>query len=151
MKRSIKLFTVLGLVLTLSLIVAGLASADVLRGEGWLSAQGSGMVNLYLTGRVDITSHGVGTVYVRGAETIEATGQGRRVNRADGLVIFYGYEGQIHRAGETRSVKMAGHEIEFIAEGKGRAWLRGKGSYETGHGYSGDWAPNGLNVQLEQE
>ncbi|MEW5958329.1 MAG: hypothetical protein AB1801_11425 [Chloroflexota bacterium] len=151
MKRYVKLFAVIGLVLILSLTIVGMASADVVKGKGWLSARGSGLAHLYMTGRVDIVGHGVGTVYVRGAEEIEASGHGRRLNRADGVVVFYGYEGEIHLAGERMVVKMAGKEIEFTAAGKGTAWLRGYGSYETGHGASGDWAPNGLTVEVVDE
>jgi hypothetical protein len=109
------------------------------------------MASLHITGKVDIVGHGVGMVYIRGAEKIEASGHGNRVNRADGVVVFYGYEGEIHVAGENMVVRMVGQKIEFTAEGKGKAWLRGRGTYETGHGSTGDWTPNGLKVEVVEE
>lgn len=151
MKRYSKLLAILGLVLLLSLTVAGAASADVLRGEGWLYARGSGIASLQMSGTVEVVGHGVGMVYIRGAEQIEASGQGRRVDRAGGVVVFYGHEGTIHIEGEQMVVRMVGKKIEFTAEGKGRAWLRGAGTYETGSGYTGDWAPDGQNVEMAGE
>ena len=151
MKRSTKLFTILGLVLLLTLTIAGVASADVIRGKGWLHAQGSGIASLHMTGKVDIVGHGVGMVYIRGAEAIEANGRGNRVNRGNGVVVFYGYEGEIQVEGKNMVVRMVGKKIEFTARGKGKAWLRGRGTYETGNGYTGDWAPDGLNVEVVEE
>jgi hypothetical protein len=90
-------------------------------------------------------------VYIREAEQIEASGQGQRVDRAGGVVVFYGHEGTIHIEGENMVVRMIGKKIEFTAEGKGKAWLRGRGTYETGNGSTGDWAPDGLNVELAGE
>ena len=150
MKRKWKLLTVFSLVLMLSLALTGLASADVIRGKGTLHAQGSGAATLRMTGHVEITSHGSGVVYIYGAERIHATGDGNRTDRGR-LVIFRGHEGTISITGERMMVRMVGQDIEFTARGKGTAILRGRGTYETGDGHTGDWAPDGLTVEVEEE
>ena len=150
MKRSWQLLTVFGLVLMLSLALTGLASADVIRGKGTLYAKGSGVATLRMTGHVEITSYGSGTVYIYGAESIRAEGDGKRADRGR-LVIFRGHEGTISITGERMVVRIVGKDIEFTARGKGTAILRGHGTYETGNGYTGDWAPDGLTVEVEEE
>lgn len=150
MRRSRKVLAIVSLVLLLSLALTGLASADVIQGKGWLYAKGSGAANIHMSGHIDITGHGVGLVYIRGAEHIEASGHGRRVNRSDGVVIFYGYEGEIHASGRNMAIRMVGKQIEFKAVGAGRVGLRGRGYYET-RGGSGDWAPDGLDIEVVEE
>lgn len=150
MKKHVKLFTVLSLVFLLSLTLAGLASADTIRGKGWLHAKGSGVATLRMTGRIEIEGHGVGVVYIYGAESIEAHGAGQRTNLRGGGVVFRGYEGTIKASGERMTVRMVGKKIEFTAHGKGVAHLRGRGIYET-RGFSGDWAADGLTVEVEEE
>lgn len=46
MKLSQKLLTTLSMLALFFLMLTGLASADVIRGEGWLHAEGRGVVNL---------------------------------------------------------------------------------------------------------
>ncbi len=149
MKRYWKLLTVFSLVLMLSLTLTGLASADIIRGKGTLYAKGSGVATLCMSGHVEITSHGSGTVYIYGAETIQAEGDGRRTNLRRG-VIFRGYEGTISITGKRMIVKMIGREIEFEAKGKGTAILSGRGHYET-QDFSGDWSVDGLTVEVVEE
>lgn len=150
MKRSWKLLTVFGLVLMLGMALTGLASADVIRGKGTLHAEGSGAATLRMSGHIKITSHGSGVVYIHGAEGIRAEGDGNRVDRGR-LVIFRGHEGTISITGERMVVRIVGQEIEFDARGKGTAILRGRGTYETGNGHTGDWEPNGLTLEVEEE
>ena len=150
MKRSTKLFTILGLILLLSMLVAGAASADVIQGKGWLHAEGAGVAVLRMSGQVEINGHGVGAVYIYGAEKIAADGSGRRTNLAGGGVIFRGYEGAIHITGERMLIQLIGDQIEFTARGLGTAFLRGRGYYETRH-FSGDWAPDGITLAVVEE
>ncbi|RMF03800.1 MAG: hypothetical protein D6768_05040 [Chloroflexi bacterium] len=144
--RSISIFSLLFL---LSLTLAGVASADVISGKGWLHAEGSGVAKLQMNGAVEINGHGVGVVVIKGAEAIQASGHGHRTNLPDGRVVFRGYEGTIHAIGRHMTVHMAGTKIDFTARGKGRAVLRGHGTYETGSG-SGDWQPDGLEINVEE-
>lgn len=150
MKRSTKLSLISSLMLLFSLLFTGLASADVLRGEGWLHAEGNGFAKLTMSGQVDIESQAVGVVYIYGAEEIKAEGQGRRVDRPNGGVIFYGFDGKIQITGQRMVIKMIGRRINFTAEGKGQAVLHGKGTYETKN-RSGDWQPDGLTVAVEED
>ncbi len=150
MKHFTKSMTITGLVFLLSMVLVGAASADVIRGKGWLHAEGSGVARLWMSGQVEITGHGGGTVYIYGAAEIEAGGNGRRVDLPGGGVVFYGSEGEIHAGGERMFVEIIGRKIDFTARGKGKAVLRGKGRYET-EGFSGDWASDGLTIEMEEE
>ena len=150
MKRYGKLLGIIGLLSILSLTVTGLASADVIRGVGWLHAEGSGTAVLKMSGQVEIVSHGSGVVYIRGAELIQAEGNGKRTDLPNGGAIFRGFEGKITATGERMYVRIVGRQIEFTARGKGTAILRGHGHYETGSG-NGDWQPNGLSIQVVEE
>lgn len=151
MKRYGKLLSIFGLVFLLSLAFTGLASADVIRGKGWLHAEGSGMAVLKMTGYVEIAGQGSGVVYIRGAESIHAEGDGKRSDLPNGAVIFRGYEGTIKVTGEKMFIRIVGQNIEFTARGKGSAILRGNGHYETGGGGAGDWAPDGLSLEVIEE
>lgn len=151
MKRYSKLLAIFSLVLLLSLTVAGVASADVIYGKGWLHAEGAGYAKLQMTGHVEINGHGAGVVVIYGAETIRAEGNGTRTNLSNGGVVFRGYSGTIEVTGRRMVVKMVGGQIDFTAQGKGRAVLRGRGTYETGHGHTGEWTASGLTVELTEE
>ena len=150
MKRSWKSVTVLSLVLLLSLMLAGVASADVIRGKGWLHAEGAGVAVLRMSGQIKIEGHGASIVYIYNFDELHAEGQGRRSNLRGGGVVFRGHEGTISAAGDRMLVKIVGSKIEFDARGKGTAYLRGRGSYETGGG-SGDWAPDGMNIEVVED
>jgi hypothetical protein len=150
MKGSLRFLAGLSMVMMLTLVFTGLASAEAIRGKGWLHAAGSGTAILRMSGQVEINGHGVGAVYIYGAEDIQAQGQGRRTNLAGGGVIFRGYEGTIQVVGERMTVKMIGEQIDFTAHGKGVAHLRGRGHYETAH-HSGDWNNRGLEVEVVED
>ncbi len=139
MKRLEKVSTLVSMLFVVCLIFTGSVSADVIKGKGWLHAEGSGVVQLQMTGTIEITGHGIGAVYVYGAEHIAATGEGKRTNLPGGGVLFRGYEGSLILIGEKMKVRLIGNHIEFTAIGKGRINLRGQGHYETGDG-SDDWA-----------
>ena len=150
MKGYLKLLVVLTLVSLLSVIFVGAASADVIQGKGWLHARGAGVAMLKMSGNIEITGHGVGLVYIYGADEIYATGDGQRVDRPGGGVVFRGYRGTITATGRDIVVKMAGGKIDFKAEGKGKAYLRGRGHYETGH-ISADWDSAGTTIEVAEE
>jgi len=150
MKRYWKLFSVLSLVLLMGVVLVGPASADTLRGKGWLRAQGSGVAILRMTGEVEINGHGPGMVYILGAEEIHAEGDGIRNDLAGGGVVFRGHKGTINISGEKMVVRMVGTKIDFTAHGKGTAVLRGHGRYHT-KGGSGDWQPDGLTREVVEE
>lgn len=150
MKRFIKPMSVLSMVLLLSLTLVGAASADVIRGQGWIHAEGSGWAKVQMNGEVEISGHGVGAVYIYGADEITAEGEGRRTNLAGGGVVFRGYEGKIYATGERMLIKMVGSKIDFTARGQGRVVLRGQGHYET-EGFDGGWTSTGVTVDVPEE
>jgi hypothetical protein len=100
-----------------------------------------------MSGDVEINGHGIGAVYIYGADDVQAVGKGKRTDRPGGGVIFRGYRGTITASGEKMTVKIVGGKIDFTAEGEGTAYLRGRGTYETGHG-SGDWSTSGSTLEV---
>jgi len=116
------------LALAALLLLAGLALATAayareIEGRGSLWAKGAGVAVLRGDGEVTIEGHGAGVVIVTGAQTLTAQGHGRRFERARGT-IFLGWLGQVYAQGEG----ILGGEIEFTVEGRGTAFLRGRGA-----------------------
>lgn len=128
---------------------ASVASADTVSGHGWIKAKGSGTALLKMTGEVNISAHGTGLVYIKGAEFVRAEGVGSRTNLPNGDVILRGYRGQVHIVGKHMSVRMIGKRIEFEARGIGQVTLKGRGVYETGSG-SGDWQADGVELTVQE-
>jgi hypothetical protein len=149
MKIYQKLLATLTLLFILSLALPGLASAETLQGRGRLYAKGNGRAVLRMTGQVEITGHGKSVVKIIGAEKIEAHGEGERINQPDGSVVFRGFEGKILVVGRKMVVRMTGKQIEFVAKGKGKALLKGRGIYKTAN-LSGDWTSDGVEIKLSE-
>ena len=63
MNRILKSLSVLSLLLLMSLTLTGIASADVIKGIGWIHAEGAGTARLQMSGNIDIEGHGVGAVW----------------------------------------------------------------------------------------
>jgi hypothetical protein len=145
-KRNVVLMVLL---LTLTLPLASTASADQFSGTGTIWAQGAGLAFLRGSGEVEIQGHGVGIVWVKDAETLEAAGEGHRWEiAATGATVFSGWSGTIHVSGHNVTVWMAGGLIEFTASGTGKVYLQGHGSYEI-DGHQGTWNPTGQVLRLD--
>ncbi len=147
-----KLGVILSLVLVLSLGVTAVAFAQEapdarIGGRGRLWARGAGYAEVHGDGRVDVKGHGVGTVRVSGAERIRTWGQGRRQEMPDGSILFSGWRGRIHLAGQDLNVQMAGGQIEFTAQGRGWVFLQGSGVYRA-NGWQGRWTSEGVRIEL---
>ena len=151
MNRILKSLSVLSLLLLMSLTLTGIASADVIKGIGWIHAEGAGTARLQMSGNIDIEGHGVGAVYIYGAETMRAEGQGKRIDLPGGGVLYRGFQGKIEATGSKMNIRIIGGKIDFTAHGKGRVALRGRGTYQTGNGGSGDWQPDGLTLEVVEE
>jgi len=145
-----RLWTIGLVVLALGLISAAAVQADKLEGTGIIRAIGAGLARVHGTGRVDIAAKGIGTVLVRNAQTIQATGRGFRQDLPGGIALFAGFAGHIHVAGEGMTVEMAGGLIEFKAMGTGTVFLQGRGRYWAA-GQVGDWSPDGITANLPVE
>ena len=144
-------FFMIGIVvLALGLLTAAVVQADKLEGTGTIRAIGAGLARVHGTGRVDIAAKGVGTVWVRNARTIQATGRGSRQDLPGGITLFAGWAGHIHVAGEGMTVEMAGGIIEFKATGTGTVFLQGRGRYWVA-GQACDWTPAGVTANLTLE
>jgi hypothetical protein len=130
-------------------VLSGNASAasETVSGRGVLYARGSGVAEVQGDGRVDIRGYGAGAVHISGAESIDAQGEGRRTELPDGSVLFTGWKGTIHAAGDDMTVRMEGAHVAFRAAGEGTAFLKGRGQYRVGH-FTGPWSPDGITVEF---
>ena len=145
MRRSI---SIAAAVLVLGLLVATAVSADYVEGTGTLRARGAGIARVAGDGHVDIRGHGVGTVWVRNAEELSASGRGVRMDLPGNVVFFGGWSGEVHAAGEELTVTMAGGLIEFAARGTGTVFLQGRGRYWL-NGEPGEWTLTGITIDIE--
>lgn len=120
------------------------AAAQTVSGTGTLEASGYGTVALSGSGTVTI-QEGAGVIWVQGADSIEATGRGRRVELPHGAVRLTGYSGRVQIQGEDMTIRIAGGVINLTASGSGSAWLSGEGTYTTNNS-NGTWTPRGIRV-----
>ena len=105
-RRSI---VVAGVAIALALLLTSTASAEEISGTGTLSARGAGLAILRGTGDVQVAGHGVGIVWVKDAETLEASGEGYRWEVPEtGATVFLGWTGSICASGHEMTVWMAG-------------------------------------------
>ena len=146
-KRSVILLAVL---LALSLALASTASAKEVSGSGTIWAKGVGQAVLRGDGEIRLRCHGLCSVWVKNAETLEACGRGHRADSPGGGTRFWGWRGTIHASGEDLTVSMRGGLIEFTATGTGTVFLRGYGRYEVNH-HQGFWSPSGETLILGPE
>ncbi len=87
MKRYARIVAV---VVVLGLLLSEGVSADAVEGTGTLRAVGAGVAHLSGSGRVDIRALGAGTIWVRGAETLAASGRGIRRDLPGGVAFLAG-------------------------------------------------------------
>jgi hypothetical protein len=133
----------------LSVAGAGTALADEasVNGTGALTAEGTGYAGIRGSGTVQLEA-GAGTVWITGADTIEVEGQGRRTTLPDGTVRLTGASGAVQIQGTDMGVRIASGRILFTAEGTGSVYLRGYGTYSTANGTSGNWSPDGMQINF---
>jgi hypothetical protein len=135
--------------LALALLVAPVASAGEFTGSGTMSARGVGLVVLRGSGRVEIDGHGAGLVWVKGAETLDASGEGHRWEIPErGSTVFVGWSGTVLASGHGMTVWVAGGLVEFTATGTGTVYLRGHGTYVLNH-RAAEWSSTGSTLGLE--
>jgi hypothetical protein len=142
-----RLLLVLAAAFVAGLVFTSVAAAEEVSGTGTIHAAGRGVAIVQGTATVDIQVHGIGMVFVKGAEALVATGQGRRTEVRGG-VLFTGWKGQIHIEGRDLNVRMAGGRIEFTATGTGWVYLQGNGVYRVEHRGGGLWSPRGHRIHL---
>jgi len=112
-RRSI---VVVGMAIALVLLMTSTASAEEISGTGTLSARGAGLAILRGAGEVQVDGHGIGIVWVKDAQTLEASGKGYRWEVPEtGATVFLGWTGSIYASGHEMTVWMVGGLIEFTA------------------------------------
>ena len=114
-------------------------------GTGVLDAQGSGLAGVI--GRGKITASGSGVLWIKdrgGDAVIHVRGDGDMTKFPGGWVLYTGFNGRAYIAGSAVEVMAIGVRITLHAEGTGRFYLRGRGTYTTNHS-RGEW-PDSLEV-----
>ncbi len=145
-KRTILLWAV---VVALCLPLASAVSAEEISGTGTIWAKGAGVAVLRGDGEITIRAHGVGMVWIKDANTLEASGRGHKwESSGSNATVFWGWSGTIRASGDSITVWLVGGIIEFTATGTGKVYLRGRGSYEA-HGQEGQWSQDGEILTLE--
>jgi len=142
-----RLGRVLAVVVVLALLTTAVVSAEQAEGTGTIKAIGAGVARVEGDGRVEIRGLGIGTVWVRNADAVKASGRGIRWDLPGNVVYFVGWKGHIEAGGEEIVVNMIGSLIEFKASGTGTVHLKGRGHYWI-NGEEGLWAPDGAAVEL---
>ncbi len=146
MKRTTLL---LAAVVALSLPLALTASAEEISGTGTIWAKGAGLAVLRGHGEIEIEGHGVGVVWVKDAEMLQASGRGHKWEApSSNATVFWGWSGTIHTSGDRITVWITGGMIEFTASGTGKVYLRGRGRYKV-NGHEGLWSPGGEVLRLD--
>jgi hypothetical protein len=147
--RIILLLALIGLATFAFVPIASADPADEgksIEGKGMLYAKGAGTARVRGDGGITIQAHGVGSVWIKGAESLHAEGRGVK-REVRGGVLFIGWKGEINAAGKDLDVLMRGGIIEFTATGRGEAVLKGRGIYRVGHN-EGHWTQEGVTVQF---
>ncbi|PID85421.1 MAG: hypothetical protein CSA11_07720 [Chloroflexi bacterium] len=148
--------TIITLLLLSSLMLVGVVSADTVRGEGWLQAQGAGVTTV--RGQVDVLEiGGHGALWYRDRGEVDepvVTGEGRRIEHDNGWVQYVGFNGRFQLTdADDVFVSLTGQGINLYAEGQGTVFLRGRGTYTYGSGETttnGHWSINGRSLELEE-
>lgn len=142
-----RVLVLVSLLLLLSLGFTAAAEAAEVEGTGRIWAKGAGYARIKGDGVVNIVGHGAAVVWIKGADTLRAIGDGRRWELPNGTVVYAGWQGLIHAEGDSLSIRMLGGIIEFIAEGTGWVYLRGRGDYIV-NGEFGHWTLEGVRLAL---
>ena len=115
-----------------------------LRGEGVLEARGDGLIAV--KGRMDYKAHADrGVLLVKdiaGDAEIDVQGEGDCTAEWNGFMLCFG-TGEAQITGSNVAVILVGNNIGVNVEGKGWAYLKGRGQYKVnGHGPF-PWNPDG--------
>ena len=150
-KRTLSITILTSLLLILAVPVVVNAQV-VVGGTGTLQAQGDGTAAVQGAGTVTISGNGGLIIYDRdGDATIEISGVGQRsvesTRNGRQYVRYIGFNGTATITGESFTVILRGTGIELNAEGTGRAWLKGRGTYIV-NGNEGEWSAGGTYIDL---
>jgi hypothetical protein len=160
MFRKISLaMAVLGIALTAFAIGAPSVSGDdgerdgtFLRGAGHLTARGDGLVAV--KGRLNYEAHADRGVLlikdIAGDAEIDVQGEGDCSTQYHGFMVCFG-TGRAHITGSDVAVILLGNNLAVDVEGRGWAYLQGRGQYTVnGHGPF-PWNPDGGFVGVAPE
>lgn len=155
--NSIRKFFVLVGVFALALSTLAFAPAPVALsanntaggGYGTLDAFGTGTAGIVGNGTVKVTGNGVLWVKdIGGDAKVATTGYGRVVKLSNGWTRYEGFNGSARIEGSSIEVKIVGKNVALHAEGTGKFYLAGKGTYKTGD-TSGTWSTRMKTYEIE--
>ena len=147
-----KLFVVVGL-LALALSTMAFTPASSVNvaggGTGTLDAFGTGTAGIVGNGTVKVTGNGVLWVKDNGGDAkVTAVGYGRVLKTSSGWTRYEGFNGSAKVQGSKIEVKIVGANVVLHAEGTGKFYLAGKGTYKTGT-TSGNWTSATKTYQIK--
>jgi len=125
------------------------ANNEVGGGLGTLDAFGTGTAGIAGNGIVKVTGNGVLWVKDMGGDAkVVTTGYGRVVKLSNGWTRYEGFNGSARIEGSSIEVKIVGKNVALHAEGSGKFYLAGKGTYKTGDS-SGTWSAKMKTYEIE--
>ena len=134
-----------------------LAGQAEIRGRGALWARGVGIAHPKCVGRVRFELRGAGVLCIRNSSRLDITvrGEGRKYKTGDTLYLA-GWKGVVvirskvtSSGGRTRiNARFSGGRVELRAVGKGKASLKGRGTYRTRGGHVKKWSRSGSGVKF---
>jgi hypothetical protein len=118
-------------------------------GTGVLDAQGSGLAGVIGRGKITLSGSGVLWFNDRaGDAVIHVRGDGNMTKFPGGWTLYTGFNGRAYVTGSAVEVMIVGVRIDLHAEGTGRFYLRGRGTYTTNHS-RGEWTDTLKMYRLE--
>jgi hypothetical protein len=109
-------------------------------GVGNIAINGGGWVKLKMNGDITIVDNA-------GDATIRTRAIDRYWERADDTtVVLKGFKGVVVVRGSDFTIEAHGRFRHIFAQGRGTAFLQGRGWYRATGGFFGTWTPGGVRV-----
>ncbi|MFZ4828711.1 MAG: hypothetical protein ACOYLB_15280 [Phototrophicaceae bacterium] len=146
MKRQYLLMIGLGVAM-LMMAVPSFAQQIQAIGSGTVTANGDGRAAI-MCSACTVTLSGDGLLAIldsEGDSEVSISGAGRSSQRETDwgtATVYQGFNGSVTISGAFVAIALRGENISLNANGTGRVWLRGQGSY-TINGENGNWQEAG--------
>lgn len=145
--------TVITIVLFLLLVVMAFAGDEVFKGKGTISAQGNGVIKLKGSGDIEISGDGVLWIVDCSIDEnlqVQVQGAGEKMMTPGFIYAYRGFNGTATVSGGPMKMVLQGKDIDFTASGKGKLYLRGKGTYQRGNLVK-EWSEFGEEITIKVE
>ena len=107
---------------------------------GHMRAHGVGSAQFKGAGRLEFRLHGKGVLVIQdaAAHKVKLVGKGKVHTTSEGDLVVQGFKGKVIVTGKGISGGFGKGRIGLIADGKGKAKLKGKGGFKA-NGTPGKW------------